>query len=467
MCKQPFTTLLDKELNRTVLDLPVRCSHSDRGCQWSGELRQLERHVSEDVDGSCLFVEISCGHGCGARFLRRDVKNHEEETCPKCPVEVQLRKMQVRMESLLNEMKERYEAEMRDLRTMVTEQAERISSLRRDVEKLQYGSSRTHTVSSLDQVILSFMSRIPEGNIPGVSYYSTQKEVIVHGCCQAELNARLCQFQAGYKRLVKSVCRKTMEVLGGTITDGLISELNQQYSQTYCVLDCQDPFTIRIASLNTLQLEEVYRLLLHKLKHMQGKVIKLSDSRKVSLKMGDISKEDTDVIVSAANKHLSHANSHHTVRGALNRASNDELQRHCDRYIARYGKLGTGDVAVTRAGGRLKCKHIIHAVGPKSIHSLTTSLSVPDRDYSDILTRVVNKVLAEAQKLGASSIAIPAVGAGSTLLRKDVVASCFVKALLDFEYEDDRLLNDIRLVMNNESVYTCFVQELSKHSTEV
>ena len=464
MCKQPFTTLLDKELNRTVLDLPVRCSHCDRGCQWSGELRQLERHVSEDADGSCLFVEISCGHGCGARFLRGDLKEHEEEICPKRPVEVQLRTIYARVEALLNETKEKHEAELKDLRSTVAEQAQQISSLQRDVENLQRASGRTHTVDSLDHIILCFMSSIPEGNIPGVSYYSTQMEVVVHGCCQAELDARLCQFQAQYKRLVRSVCRKSVEVSRGTSTDRIISELNQQYSQTYCVVDSQDSRTIRLVSLNALQVEEVHRLLLHKLKHVQEKVVKLSGSRKISLKMGDISKEEVDVIVSAANKDLSHANSVHTVRGALNRASNDELQKHCDRYLSRYGKLGTGDVAVTKAGGRLKCKHIIHAVGPRSIHSLTTSLSMPDRDYSDILTRVINKVLAEAQKLRASSIAIPGIGAGTTLLKKDVVVSCIVKVLLDFEFEDDQILNDIRLVMKNESMYACFADELSKHS---
>lgn len=463
LCKQSFTSLLDKELNRAILDLPVRCSLSDHGCQWSGELRHLDRHVSEDMDGSCLFVEIACRHGCGGRFLRRDLKEHEEDVCPMRPVEVQLQRMQVRTEAALAEMKERYEAEMKDMRKTVAEQKEQIAVLKRDVQQLQCGPGLTHAVGDLDQVILCFMSSILEGNIPGVSYYPLDKEVVVRGCCKAELDARLCQFHAEYKHLVRSVYKKTVSLPEGSSVDGLVSELNEQYSQTYCVFDSQDLHNISIVSLNKAQLEEVHRLLLYKLKQVQVQVIKLSSSRKIVLKMGDISEEEVDVIVNSANKHLNH--SHGGVARALNRASNHELQKNSDKYTSRFGKVATGDITVTRAGGKLRCNHVIHAVGPKSVHSLTTSLSVPDRDYSGILTRVMNKVLAKAQSLQASSIAIPAISAGSILLKKDVVAACMVKALLDFEFEDDNILSDIRLIMYDESTYTCFAHELSAQSS--
>ena len=56
ICQQPFTTLLDKQLQRRVLDLHVFCSKKGESCRWEGELRDLERHSRRD----CEYVEVEC-----------------------------------------------------------------------------------------------------------------------------------------------------------------------------------------------------------------------------------------------------------------------------------------------------------------------------------------------------------------------------------------------------------------------
>ena len=46
MCKEPnLSTVLNKHFLRQVNELRVFCLHEDRGCEWQGELSELEHHV--------------------------------------------------------------------------------------------------------------------------------------------------------------------------------------------------------------------------------------------------------------------------------------------------------------------------------------------------------------------------------------------------------------------------------------
>ena len=84
LCQQPFETMLDKLYQRKVLDLRVFCSKKGEGCPWEGELRNLERHSREDCD----HVEEECRYGCGGRYQRCLLRDHEMDECPQRPPEV-------------------------------------------------------------------------------------------------------------------------------------------------------------------------------------------------------------------------------------------------------------------------------------------------------------------------------------------------------------------------------------------
>ena len=84
LCQQPFTSLLDKQLQRKVMDLRVFCAKKEEGCQWEGELRHLEIHSQRDCD----HVEKECRYNCGRRYLRRLLRDHETKDCPQRPAEV-------------------------------------------------------------------------------------------------------------------------------------------------------------------------------------------------------------------------------------------------------------------------------------------------------------------------------------------------------------------------------------------
>ena len=48
LCNDPaFVTMLDKNLRRQVLELPVFCHNQERGCEWVGELSTFEDHVEK------------------------------------------------------------------------------------------------------------------------------------------------------------------------------------------------------------------------------------------------------------------------------------------------------------------------------------------------------------------------------------------------------------------------------------
>ena len=77
---------------------------------------------------------------------------------------------------------------------------------------------------------------------------------------------------------------------------------------------------------------------------------------KIIIKKGDITREDVEVIVNAANTKLAGGGG---VDGAIHRAAGPEVLEEC----AKIGGCITGEAVIT-VGGRLKARKIIHTPGP-------------------------------------------------------------------------------------------------------
>src|ERR1044071_5664656 len=75
---------------------------------------------------------------------------------------------------------------------------------------------------------------------------------------------------------------------------------------------------------------------------------------------GDITREQTDAIVNAANSSLLGGGG---VDGAIHRAGGAAILEECERIVARIGRLPAGQ-AVATGGGKLAARHVIHTVGP-------------------------------------------------------------------------------------------------------
>ena len=105
--EQNFTTMLHKKLVREVNALVIRCPQKELGCEWEGELGQLQRHLNPGAGVSsaqgCEFLMVECAYHCGAQLQRRLIQEHEMEACPKRPIEMQVASLMKKFEAIVIE----------------------------------------------------------------------------------------------------------------------------------------------------------------------------------------------------------------------------------------------------------------------------------------------------------------------------------------------------------------------------
>lgn len=452
LCKQPFVSLLDKELRRTIFDLKLNCSLRDQGCQWTGELRELERHASNTDQGDCQFVDVECRHGCGETLSRRQLKEHELEYCTKRPVDVKLQRLQVGVQELIQSLKKEHTTEMENLRDKIMEQEKEITRLK---EKLATDNSKQkhHIVlTGLDKYVLMIMPKLPEGNIPGVSYSAYECSVDISGTNEMELDARKAQFLLAIKKtssLVVVFECSLPSYFPEQNVDDLLQAMNMKHPRCYTTLpDPSYRMKMIVIALSASDLEQAKKSMDELAKKFPKLLAyQLSLTRTLSIKKGDLSLEEVDVIVNAASSTLVHDGG---VSGALNRMSNYELQKRSEKYISQHGTVSTGSVAVTKGGGKLKCKHVIHAVSPNS------GLRLSDKQCHELLSGAVAKCLDEAQARKATSIAFPALGTGLFNIPPQIAGSALLQSIIDFPYISDKVLADIRVVIFNDHLFGVF-----------
>ncbi len=178
-----------------------------------------------------------------------------------------------------------------------------------------------------------------------------------------------------------------------------------------------------------------------------GLSCQLPNGRVLKLLKRNIVAEDVDIIVNAANDQLEHAGG---VAAAINNASHNVVQQYCRQFMKkRHNRsLKVGNTAVTDAGGSLKCRKIIHAVGPEQRFH---------RDCQSILIKLVHAILNEGEALGLSSIALPAISTGIFGVSKDLVAQCFLSAIPNHRFSKPvPVMQDIRIVIIDQPTYDCF-----------
>ena len=124
------------------------------------------------------------------------------------------------------------------------------------------------------------------------------------------------------------------------------------------------------------------------------------DGRTLRIIEGDITEQDVDAIVNAANEMLEHGGG---VAGAIARKGGPQIASDSRRWVEEHGRVPTGSAAIT-GGGDLKARYVIHAVGPV--------WGGGSKEEERLLASAVRSALSRADEHGLESVALPAISTG-------------------------------------------------------
>jgi O-acetyl-ADP-ribose deacetylase (regulator of RNase III) len=163
------------------------------------------------------------------------------------------------------------------------------------------------------------------------------------------------------------------------------------------------------------------------------------DDGYIQIAMGDITRQNVDAIVNAANSSLLGGGG---VDGAIHRVAGPELLEACRKI----GGCPPGEARIT-PGFRLPARYVIHTVGP------IWKGGAAGED--DILRRCYRSSLALAAQFGVRSIAFPAISTGAYGFPDLRAARIAVAELRDGadRYEE---LSDIRVICFSERTFAAY-----------
>jgi O-acetyl-ADP-ribose deacetylase (regulator of RNase III) len=162
---------------------------------------------------------------------------------------------------------------------------------------------------------------------------------------------------------------------------------------------------------------------------------------------GDITEQDTDVIVNAANESLIGGGG---VDGAIRRAAGPAVELELEKIRQEMGGCPTG-TAVLTSGGKLKARWIVHTVGPIWANGEQNEAQQLSSAYRESLK------LAEAQ--GAKSISFPAISTGVYGYPVEQASRIAGQSIIDY-LKGKTKLNLVRLVLFDSNTKDVFARTL-------
>ena len=159
---------------------------------------------------------------------------------------------------------------------------------------------------------------------------------------------------------------------------------------------------------------------------------------RITLICGDITEQETDAIVNAANPGLMGGGG---VDGAIHRKGGTEILEEC-KLIRRESYpdgLPTGNAVMT-TGGKLKAKKVIHTVGP--------IWSGGNGGEAELLAQAYRNSLALAQKKGLKTIAFPSISTGAYGYPVEKASRVAVRAVVEF-LEKNKGIEEVRFVLHS------------------
>ncbi len=164
----------------------------------------------------------------------------------------------------------------------------------------------------------------------------------------------------------------------------------------------------------------------------------------IELVRGDVTREETDAIVNAANSSLLGGGG---VDGAIHRAGGPQILAECRAIRARQGECPTGEAVIT-SGGRLAARYVIHTVGPVwrgGAHGEPA-----------LLASCYRNSLALAARNGVRTIAFPSISTGVYGYPADKAAPVALGAVAAFLEHEESAPERVRFVLFDDGTFAAY-----------
>jgi O-acetyl-ADP-ribose deacetylase len=171
----------------------------------------------------------------------------------------------------------------------------------------------------------------------------------------------------------------------------------------------------------------------------------LSSGQTLQIVQGDITIEEVDTIVNAANEDLQHGGG---VAWAISKRGGATVQQESDEWIRAHGPVTHAHPAWT-SGGLLPARFIIHAVGPVW----------GDGDEDKNLSDAVTGSLRVADELKCKSISMPAISTGIFGFPKDRAAGIIFESVRNYLGANGNSgIGLVRLVLFDQTTIDAFLK---------
>ncbi len=178
-----------------------------------------------------------------------------------------------------------------------------------------------------------------------------------------------------------------------------------------------------------------------------------STGQTIQIVQGDITTEQVDAIVNAANEHLQHGGG---VAWAISKKGGPAIQKESDAWIRQHGPVSHSRPAWT-SGGLLPAKYVIHAVGPVwgDPHDAGTG-----GDEDKKLFDAVTGSLRVADELKCKSIAMPAISTGIFGFPKERAAGIIFTSIEKYFGDNPfSTVKTIKIVLFDQSTVDAFIKQ--------
>jgi O-acetyl-ADP-ribose deacetylase (regulator of RNase III) len=169
------------------------------------------------------------------------------------------------------------------------------------------------------------------------------------------------------------------------------------------------------------------------------------EGRTLELVQGDITKEDSDAIVNAANSRLARGGG---VDGAIHRAGGPVIMEECRKI----GGCPTGKAVIT-SGGNLKARYVIHTVGP--------IYRGGGAHEAELLASAYRESLKLAVDNGLKTVSFPSISTGAYGYPIKEAAKLALSTVKDF-MEDHPSIKKVRFVLFGSDAYDAYAEALNK-----